>query len=392
MEHDPTGAPPPPGADSPVPADAAARAAASGRGARLQASAAAPEDRLVPATALEQRAAERAARRRAAPPAWRPAAVANPAAGPWWSGTAPGYAPPPGHAPQPYAHASPQPRYAVPAGHATQPYGYAPPQPGYAPQPGFAPQPGYAPPTGYAPPAGYAPPPYGYAAPPYAYAPPPRIPWTRRQRAAALLGSWLGQTVMSLATHLLVAATLVVGFAALLHASGEGVDEIQGDSLSSAVALWALPERLWATALVVLLVCGTLLAIGWLAQALWQRHEGIAKPHRSTWLAWLCTTAATGLIGSATWPIALFTGLFWLLLSTDASLTTGSMWSLHFGLLAIAVVFSGGVGLLFGWLFLSTSRERVDPVRAAAEAEAAARARDEAELEGTGRHAWPARA
>lgn len=387
MEHDPTGAPPPPGADSPVPADAAARAAASGRGARLRASVVEPEDRLVPATALERRAAERAARRRAAPPpAWRPAAVANPAAGAWWTEPAAGHASLPGYAAQQTASAAPQGGYAPPPG-------YAPWQAAHPPQPGFSLQPRYAPQPGYAPqPHGFAAHPSAHPVPPYASALPPRVPWTGRQRAAALLGAWLGQTVMALATHLLVATTLVVGFAALLHASGEGVEEIQGDSLSSAVALWALPERLWATALVVLLVCGTLLAIGWLAQALWQRQEGIARPHRSAWLAWLCTTAATGLIGSATWPIALFTGLFWLLLSTDASLTTGSMWSLLFGLLAIAVVLSGGVGLLFGWLFLSTSRERVDPVRVAAEAEAAARARDEAELEGTGRHSWPTRA
>ena len=56
------------------------------------------------------------------------------------------------------------------------------------------------------------------------------------------------------------------------------------------------------------------------------------------------------------------------------------MWTTLFTLLAIAIALTGGVGLLFGWLFLSTSRPRVD-LRALAEAEEAeARARDEAEL------------
>ncbi len=66
--------------------------------------------------------------------------------------------------------------------------------------------------------------------------------------------------------------------------------------------------------------------------------------------------------------------------SSSASLTIGSMWTVLFSLLAIAIVLTGGVGLLFGWLFLSTARPRVD-YRALAEAEEAeARARDEAEL------------
>jgi hypothetical protein len=173
---------------------------------------------------------------------------------------------------------------------------------------------------------------------------------------------------------------MIVGFAFLLHASGDEVAEFEADSFTSIVSLWSTPDRVWATVLIGVLVCGGILALGWLANALWARSAGLDHPHRSTWLAWLCTTAATGLVGVFVWPMALMGALFFVLASSSASLTVGSMWSTLFTLLGIAVVLTGGVGLLFGWLFLSTSRPRVDLAAIAAAEEAEARARDEAEL------------
>ncbi|GEK79932.1 hypothetical protein [Agrococcus baldri] len=387
-----SGAPPPPGADSPVPADAAARAAAAGRARRAPTPSAPHADGLVPATAIESRAHDRAQARRARLGLGAPAAaVTNPGAG------MPGQLLPPGLVP---AVAESVPQRFVPVGWQT-PYGAAP----YGAAPYGAVAYGAAPygvdPYGVAPygvaPYGVAP--YGVAphgaarygqpqyappyAPPYAAVPPmlpPRLAWSRRQRSAALLSSWLGQTAMALATHLLTAFTLVVGFALVLHLGGDSIGDFEADSFTSVLARWSMPDRVWATALVGLLLGGGLLAAGWLLHALWARSAGLAKPHRSTWLAWLCTTATTGLIGMVLWPFALISGLMLVLLADEASLTTGTMWSVLFWELGIAVVLTGGVGLLFGWLFLSQARPRVD-LRAIAEAEeAAARARDEAEL------------
>lgn len=322
---DPTGAPPPPGTDTPVPSDAASRAAAAGRARRTAARVAPDPDRLVPTKALESRAEERARlrRERAAMAAAGSAVVADPGADAWAGG--------------PYA-----------AG----PYAAGP-----------------------------------YAAGPYATIQPvvplpPRIRWTKRQRAAALLSSWVGQTLMALATHFLTAFFLIVGFAFLLHASGDGVAEFEADSLTTVVSRWSTPDRVWATVLIGLLVGGVILGVGWLVNALWARSAGLDSPHRSTWLAWLCTTAATGLIGVVVWPMALIGGFFLVLASSSASLTVGTMWTLLFSLLGIAIVLTGGVGLLFGWLFLSMSRPRVDNRALAVAEETAARARDEADLAG----------
>lgn len=417
------GAPPPPGADSPVPADAAARAAAAGRAKRLAAPSAPRRDELVPSTELENRARDRARARRerfglGGAPAQQ---VANPGVG------MPGQLLPPGLAPA-YAEAMPQ-RF-VPAGWQVQnpaagmPFGGAPVV-GPGPTAAHPAGPGASGPAGYAPtpqlggpqygPAPYgtaqhAPGPHGalpygavpygavsYGAAPYGalpygavqyggmpYAPlppmlPPRVAWSRKQRGVAILSSWLGQTVMSLATHLLTAFLMVVAFALMLQASGDAGD-FEADSFTSTIARWSAPDRVWATLLIGVLVGGAILAGGWLLQAFWGKSAGLAKPHRSTWLAWLCTTAATGFIGMVVWPFALIGGLMLVLFQDDASLTTGTMWTVLFWELGIAVVLTGGVGLLFGWLFLSQSRPRVD-YRAIAEAEeAAARARDEAEL------------
>lgn len=383
---DPAGAPPPPGTDTPVPADAASRAAAAGRARRLEASAAPAADSLVPAKAVETRAEERARLRRerlALVPMGMPVhGVVNPAAGfpPQGAMLPPGLVP---------AVADSMPQRFVPSGYAQPAYGGAQPSPYGAGPHGAVPY--GAVPYGAVP---YSAVPYGavpYGAGPYAGSPygpppyqlvvlPPRIRWSRRQRTAAILSSWVGQTLMALATHFLTAFFMIVGFAFLLHSSGDDVAEFEADSFTTIVSLWSTPDRVGATVLIGLLIGGLLLGLGWLANALWARSVGLAKPHRSTWLAWLCTTAATGLIGFVVWPMALFSGLFFVLASSSASLTVGSMWTMLFALLAVAIVLTGGVGLLFGWLFLSTARPRVD-VRALAEAEEAeARARDEAEL------------
>ncbi|MCR8672068.1 hypothetical protein NWP09_13055, partial [Agrococcus sp. HG114] len=238
----------------------------------------------------------------------------------------------------------------------------------------------YGAPAQYAAPVIYAAP----GVPPAALLPPPRIRWTRRQTAAALLSSWVGQTLMALATHFLIAFALVVGLAFLMHSSGDPVGEIEADSFTATIALWSSPERVWATALIGTLLGGGTLALGAVVSAQWGRSAGLAKPHRSAWLAWLCTTATTGLFGIAYWPGAIMLGMIGMVMSSTAALSLASMWGTLFGLLAMAVVLTGGVGVLYGWLFLSTSRPRVDPraiaAAAAAAEEAAARARDEAEL------------
>lgn len=401
------GAPPPPGADSPVPSDAAARAAAAGRAKQRAARVAAGRDELVPSTAIENRARdrERARRARLGVGGTPLPQVANPGVG------MPGQLLPPGFAP---AVAESMPQRFVPAGWQVQnptagmPFGGAPivqqappPSPAYAHPVPVAPL--YAPvrqgpwPNGTVP---YGAGPYGAAtagATPYGAAPrgpvqygmpqypplpptqPPRVPWTPVQRRTALLSAWLGQTVMALATHLLTAFFLIAAFALLLHSSGDAGD-FDADSFTAIIARWTMPDRVWASALIGLLVGGGILAAGWLLQALWGRSAGLAKPHRSTWLAWLCTTAATGLIGMLVWPAALIGGFVIVLASDQSSLTTGSMWQVLFWELGVAIVLTGGVGLLFGWLFWSQARPRVD-YRALAEAEeAAARAADEAEL------------
>lgn len=390
------GAPPPPGTASPVPADASARAAAAGRAKRMRAPSAPRVDELVPTTALENRAQERASARRArlGLGVQQQQSVVNPGAG------MPGQFMPPGLMP---AVAESMPPRFVPAGW-QQSVAYGP-YPGQLP-PAAAGLPNPAPPvTGpYSPAYAAHPHPYGaagygpaaYGAPSYgvaaygapAYGQPmqpmvfvaPRITWSSRQRSAALLSSWLGQTVMSIATHLLTAFFIIVLFAWLLHTSGGESTDFEADGFTSTVARWTMGDRVWATLIIGTLVGGALLGVGWLLNALWARSAGLAKPHRSTWLAWLCTTAATGFIGLMLWPFALMVGLFGVLMVDDASLTTGTMWSVLFWELGIAAVLTGGVGMLFGWLFLSQARPRVD-YRAIAEAEeAAARARDEAEL------------
>lgn len=372
-------APPLPGTATPVPVDAAARAAAAGRAHAVRAESAPARDALVPTTALQTRAAERERRRRererdlqlVAPPAYAPRPMLQP----------------PHLAAPPVAPSLPPQSVGtlLSGGPAAAEFRHS--APAAAALPGYAPAPGYGAPAGYAMPMHPAAPyasatPYPSAA--YPPPPPPRLPWSRRQTRAAVLSSWLGQTVMALATHFLVTYFSIVGFAWLLHATGEPIGTIEADSLTSTVALWTMPDRVLATAIIGAIVGGGLLALGAILSRQWGRAAGLAKPHRSAWLAWLCTTGATGLLGLAYWPGAIVVAFVATVASSSASLTLGSMWATLFGLLGMAVVLTGGVGLLFGWLFLSTSRPRVDPraIAAAQEAaaEAAARARDEAEL------------
>lgn len=384
------GAPPPPGADSPVPSDAAARAAAAGRAKQRAPQSAPGRDELVPSTAIENRARDRALARRARLGAIGASVsqVANPGVG------MPGQLLPPGLVP---AVAESMPPRFVPAGWQVQnptagmPFGGAPvvrqgpPVPHTGPHPAslspvpFTAAPPYSP--AYAPsyrPAGSSVPYLVPDAPPPPMLP-PRVRWTPHQRRTALLSAWLGQTVMALATHLLTAFFLIVAFALLLHSSGDSSD-FDADSFTAIIARWTMFDRVAASALIGLLVGGGMLAAGWLLQAMWGRAAGLAKPHRSTWLAWLCTTAATGVIGLLVWPAALIGGFVLVLANDQASLTTGTMWEVLFWELGVSVVLTGGVGLLFGWLFWSQARPRVD-YRALAEAdEAAARAADEAEL------------
>ncbi len=282
-----------------------------------------------------------------------------------------------------------QPVVADPAGQGPGPYPQGPYPPGPHPQHPYPQLPTYAPPIpgpysqGAYPQGPYALGPYapgGYAPPMPMLLPMPRVTWSSKQKRVALLSSWIGQTVMALATHLLTAFVLVVGFAFLLHLSGDSVTDIDADSFTSVVALWTTPDRVWATVIIGALIGGMVLALGWVLSAFWARSAGLAKPHRSAWLAWLCTTAATGVFGVVYWPGALLFGVGSLLASSSSSLTVGSMWSTLFGLLAMAVLLTGLVGMAFGWMFLTTARPPVDFRALAAAEEAAARARDEEEL------------
>ncbi len=356
----------------------------------------------MPSTAIENRARDREQARRARLGVASVAGasvpqVANPGVG------MPGRLLPPGFAP---AVAESMPTRFVPAEWQVQkptagmPFGGAPvvrqvppPSPAYAQQLPYAAAPYAAMPHAA---MQYAAMPHAamqHRAPQYAPMappPPPRVPWTRAQRRTALLSAWLGQTVMALATHLLAAFFLIVALALLLHGSGDSSD-VEADSFTAIIARWTMVDRVWATALIGLLVGGGILAAGWLLQAMWGRAAGLAKPHRSTWLAWLCTTASTGLIGLLVWPAALIGGFVLVLANDQASLTTGTMWEVLFVELAVAVVLTGGVGLLYGWLFWSQARLRVDYRAIAEAAEAAARAADEAELTGVRLRGEPSR-
>ena len=46
---------------------------------------------------------------------------------------------------------------------------------------------------------------------------------------------------MALATHFLTAFVLIVGFAFLLHISGEPVDDFEADSWTAIVSRWSMP-------------------------------------------------------------------------------------------------------------------------------------------------------
>lgn len=395
--------PPPPGVDTPV-EDAPAPPP------RRATSAPAP-DALVPMTTLEQRREARAkARERRA--------TASTGVAPWQPPvTAAGPSPVAGIAPSaaPMATAPGSPgELPAPASRAPQPYGYAPtgfePQPqGYAPQPyGYAVQPqGYAaPPYGYAPTEayGYAAQMYGYAPQPYAavpsvygYAPVPygpvpyaqqipKRPFTRAQRRAALLGSLVGQTILSLALHVLIGGLVVGGFIAMMQTATPNVTNDPFGSFTEFMSYWSHPDRFGIFALVLLVTFVIIAFVGWAVSMVWYRQQGLPRPHSAIALAWLTTSAITSILGAGIWPIVVLFGGFFALLAGAMS-TTGGMWMTLFVALAIGIVLSGGIGMLFGWVYLLAFRPRptvadleAEAARAAANAERQAVAADLAEL------------
>ncbi|GAA2170685.1 hypothetical protein GCM10009846_01950 [Agrococcus versicolor] len=288
--------------------------------------------------------------------------------------------------PQPYP-AYPQQAHLASVGWPTAPgYPYAPPGVGQPGGYGYASAPHQ--PGGY----GYAPAPYqpgGYGYPPAPYPPviaaPPKPRLTRRQTRAAVLGSLVGQTLLALATHLLVASAFVLLLWGTLSEGGtDGLDALEADSLTDVVAFWADPARIPLTVVIVLLVTGAIGAAGCIASYLWQRSAGLVGIKRSIALAYATTTGIGGFVGLALWPIVLIFGLFGILLSS-ASLTVGSLWGWLFLSLAISIVLTGAVGMLFGWVYLLAFRPRptwaqleaaqrqaeIDAERRAAEADAA---------------------
>ncbi|SDH65449.1 sulfur globule family protein [Agrococcus jejuensis] len=388
-------APPPPGSDTPVPADVVAKPK------RRRAAESAP-DGLVPQTAMAQRAErrERDRRTRALPPP-----LANPMAGAVppsvaarmaWEAQQRGMqgmpmAPqaggpnPAGPYPAPAAPVPPQPPHpasasvalAQPAPVGWSPYGQPMPygQPLAYGAPYGQPMP-YGYPAPYGPPSPYGQPmPYGaYGPPPMPFPPvlhaPPKRRLTRRQTGAALLGSLVGQLLLALATHLFVTAAIVLLLWGSFSEGGtSGLDALEADSLTDLVAFWADPARIPLTILIVLLVTGAIAAAGCVASLLWHRSAGLVGIKRSIALAYATTTAIGGLVGSVGWPTALIGGLFFSLASSSsAAFTIGSAWGYLFACLAVSIVLTGVVGMLFGWTYLLAFRPR--PTWAQIEAEA----------------------
>lgn len=330
--------PPLPGADTPVDADAPPPP-------ERRRAAAAASDALIPQTALEQRAAERARLR--TPPHVAPQPPASPAYAPPVYQTAQ-YAPP--AYPQQYA-----PRYIPPA----HPPGY-PPQ--YAP-PGYPPQlqPRYVP-----------------------LAVIPKRPFTRAQRSAALLGSLVGQTMLSLATHFLGGFFAVTSLSYFLQLLGiadvDGMDGLDDGTLMGLISFWTEPTRYVWFVLIALLIAALIAAAGSAVTIIWQRRAGLHAAGGALALGWLTTLVITGSVGSFLWPTTLAAGMGFAV-EGSASLTFGSMWGFMITALIVASVLCGLLGMLFGWLFLLAFRVRPTPVdldaeRRSAEAAAEQRARD----------------
>lgn len=361
-------APPPPGSDTPVPADVVARPP------RRRAAVSTP-DGLVPQTAMEQRAERRERDRRTRalpPPLANPMANAVPpavAARMAWEAQQRSIAqqptgpyPPPAHPPHPapVALAQPAPVGWSPSGQ-SMPYGqampYGPPMPYGFPSPYGQPMPSGA--------YGPAPAPF----PPVLQVPPKRR-LTGRQTRAALLGSLVGQLLLALATHLLITSAIVLLLWGTLSEGGtSGLDALEADSLTDVVAFWADPARIPLTLLIVLLVTGAVAAAGCVTSYLWHRSAGLVGIKRSIALAYATSTAISGFVGSAGWPTAFIGGLFYAALSSSsASFTVGSMWGFLFACLAVSIVLTGAVGMLFGWVYLLAFRPR--PTWAQLEAEA----------------------
>lgn len=219
--------------------------------------------------------------------------------------------------------------------------------------------------------------PWTYGQPPMAFPTlptPPKRRLTRRQTAAALLGSLVGQLLLALATHLLVTAAIVLLLWGIFSEGGtSGLDALEADSLTDVVAFWADPARIPVTTLIVLLVTGAIAAAGCLASFLWHRSVGLAGITPSIALAYATATTISAFVGSAGWPTAFVGGLFVALASSGATLTIGSMWGFLFACLAASIVLTGVVGMLFGWTYLLAFRPRPTWEQVQAEARQAER-------------------
>ena len=215
-------------------------------------------------------------------------------------------------------------------------------------------QPAYAPlPSGQ--PIAYGPAPMPM--PPVLQAPPKR-PLTRRQTRAALLGSLVGQLLLAAATHLLVTSAFVLLLWGSLSEGGtSGLDALEADSLTDVVAFWADPARIPITIVILLLIAGIVAAIGCTIAYLWHRSVGLVGIKRSIALAYVTTTAIGGFVGGALWPFVLLGGLFFSL-AGGGTFSIGAAWGYLFTCLAISIVLTAAVGMLFGWVYLLAFRPR----------------------------------
>ena len=194
---------------------------------------------------------------------------------------------------------------------------------------------------------------------------PPKRRFTKAQTRTALLASLVGQTVLALATHLLVAAGLAMLVWGLgSEGTSSGLDALDADTLTDVVAFWSDPQRVLITIVIVLIVTGTIGAAGWVGSHMWLRKAGLPAPSRSIALAYVTTTVIGGIVGSMVWPFVVVVGFFGVALSGPF---VSGMWTLAFASLAVSIVLTGAVGMLFGWVYLLAARPR--PTWAQIEAE-----------------------
>ena len=222
--------------------------------------------------------------------------------------------------------------------------------------------------------------------PPVLLAPPKRR-LTRRQTRVALLGSLVAQLLLALATHLLITSGFVLLlWGSLSEGGSDGLDAFEADSLTDVVAFWADPSRIPITIVILLLIAGVIGGVGCLVAVLWQRSVGLAGIKRSIALAYATTTAIGGFLGIAVWPIVLIGGVIFAA-AGSATFSVGAAWGYLFTCLAISIVLTATVGMLFGWVYLLAFRprptwEQLDAERRQAELDAERRAfeADAAEL------------